>query len=73
MGLLDDNQNTKYRLITDLVKFDEPFDKKKNSLTGLETLELLHKRYLKLRDILEPLKQKINNIEINMNINKNNA
>lgn len=64
MGLLDDNQNTKYRLITDLVKFDEPFDKKKNSLTGLETLELLHKRYLKLRDILEPLKQKIKNIEI---------
>ena len=61
MGILEDLENIKYRPVIDLIKNEEVYDKKRNSLTGLETFVLLHRRYLKLKDIMTPLKEKLGN------------
>ena len=65
MGILEEMESIKYRSFLDLIKMDEAYDKKKNSITGLDAFVLLHRRYLKLKNILSPLKDKIGNgIEI---------
>ena len=65
MGILGEIESIKYRPIVDLINSDETYDKKKKSLTGLDTFVLLHRRYLKLRDILSPLIEKMGkNIDI---------
>ena len=65
MGLLGELESKKYKSVLDLIKSEEVYDKKRSTISGLETLELLHKRFLRLRSIFAPLKEKLgNNIEI---------
>ena len=65
MGILGEIESIKYKPIIDLINGNETYDKSKNSLTGLETFVLLHRRYLKLKGILSPLIDKIGkNIDV---------
>ena len=63
MGLLDELD--KYRSISELIKTDENYDKKRNILTGEEVYKLCQDRYELLQEVLHPLKKKLGeNIEI---------
>ncbi len=73
MGTLQDIQNAKYRSIMDLVKNEEPFDKKKSVMNGLEAFYLFHKRYEALQIVLEPLKNILGEDVIIISINFNNV
>ncbi len=65
MGLFEEIESIKYRFVLDLIKNDEPYDKKKNTLNGEEVFALCHKRYQLMKNILLPLKEKLgDNIEI---------
>ncbi len=63
MGLLDELD--KYRSISELIRTDENYDKKRNILTGVEVYNLCQDRYELLQEVLQPLKKKLGeNIEI---------
>lgn len=63
MGLLDELD--KYRSISELIRTDENYDKKRNILTGVEVYNLCQDRYELLQEVLHPLKKKLGeNIEI---------
>ena len=56
MSLLQDIQNMKYRSVIDLIKNEEPYDKKRDVINGYEAYDLCHKRYMSLYNLLSPLK-----------------
>ena len=70
MGTL---QDIKYRSILELIKNEEPFDKKRKVISGLEAFNLCHKRYESLRNILTPLKNKLGKDIIITSINFTNG
>ena len=59
MSLLRELESIKYSHVIDLIKRDEGYDKKKNVLNGEEVFKLCHDRYMKLNEILLPLKKKL--------------
>ncbi len=59
MGLLDELEVIKYRPVLDLIKNNEVYDRKRSSVTAEEVFKLMHNRFIKLQDILLPLKEKI--------------
>ena len=63
MGLL--GELDKYHAIFELIKNDEPYDKKQSVLNGEELFQLCQNRYDLLQEILKPLKKRLGeNIEI---------
>ena len=65
MSILQELQDIKYRMVLDLVKKEEPYDKKRNVVSGEEAFLMLHERYESLQNLLEPLKKSLgDNIEI---------
>ena len=61
MGTLQDVPNTKYRVILELIKNEESYDKTQSVISGLEAFYLCHKRYETLQNILLPLKAALGN------------
>ena len=57
MGLLDELD--KNRSVFELIKNDEPYDKKRNVLSGEEVFNLCHNRYQLMQEILCPLKHSL--------------
>ncbi len=65
MSLLHELENLKYYMVLDLIKKDENYDKKRNTLSGEEVFSLCCNRYQLMQKIILPLKEKIGeNIEI---------
>lgn len=59
MSILQELQDIKYRMVLDLVKKEEPYDKKRNVVSGEEAFLMLHERYESLQNLLEPLKKSL--------------
>lgn len=59
MGILNELEGIKYRPVFDLIKNDEEYDKKRRCLTAEETFALFHRRFLKMCELLTPLKEKL--------------
>ena len=65
MGLLNELEGIKYNSILDLIKNDELYDKKRNTLTAEEVFKMCQDRYNNVEEILQPLRKKLGeNIEI---------
>ena len=65
MGILSELESIKYRPVFDLIKNDESYDKKRNTMKAIEVFQILHKRFQKMLDILTPLMEKLgHNVEI---------
>ena len=59
MSILNDLTDNRYRLVRDLINREEFYDKKRNVLNIDEVISLLHKRFIKMQEILLPLKERL--------------